>query len=105
MRRRRRNRIAKVLRAAQHGRCAYCQRRLTTSTRPGGRPYWNTETIEHLQRRAEGGTDRLENLALVCYECNSLRGSMPWVLFATIRQRHVRSLERMLAYCNGWRPG
>ena len=105
MRRRRRRRIAAVLHKVQQGRCAYCRRRMTVAVRADGRPYWNTLTIEHLHRRAEGGADHLDNLAGACWECNQLRGVMPWVLFATIRQRHVRALERMLAYGNGRLPG
>lgn len=48
-----------------------------------GDPPRNAATIEHLRRRADGGTDRLDNLAIACLQCNYMRGTMSWVEFKT----------------------
>lgn len=42
-------------------------------------------TLEHLQRRAEGGTNHPDNLAVACQECNTTRGTRTWLEFKTIK--------------------
>lgn len=82
------------LAAAQKDRCVYCgcetwlprQRRQEARLRakwdiPASRSLacqlafdYRQATVEHLRRRAEGGDDAPENLALACAYCNSSRG-------------------------------
>lgn len=69
------------LRAAQGNACCYCGCRLTTIK---GKP--NSETFEHLQRRSEGGGRTLGNVALACYACNTGRGEMNWLLYASYKR-------------------
>lgn len=48
--------------------CVYC----------GARPAVRG-TVEHLTPRSLGGSDRIDNLAWACYECNQKRGNQPLV--------------------------
>jgi len=34
-------------------------------------------TIEHLHRKVDGGSDKMENLVMACALCNSRRGELP----------------------------
>lgn len=40
--------------------CAYCGRRLE----------WNEATLDHVEPRSKGGSDRCANLVLSCEPCN-----------------------------------
>lgn len=42
-------------------------------------------TMEHLRRKADGGTNRIDNLALACLVCNSGRGNTDWLTYKTLR--------------------
>lgn len=53
--------------AAQGGICCYCPRAFTTA---GPR----RATLEHVKAKADGGSDRVENLAAACFHCNQHRG-------------------------------
>jgi 5-methylcytosine-specific restriction endonuclease McrA len=46
-------------------------------------------TLEHLQRRAEGGLATRNNVALACLFCNSKRHDKNWVLYKSERMRNV----------------
>ncbi|PDT84369.1 MULTISPECIES: HNH endonuclease [Sinorhizobium] len=46
----------------------------------------DAETIEHLERRAEGGSKRRDNVALACLRCNRERGAMDWLTYTTWRR-------------------
>lgn len=46
----------------------------------------NFATIEHLRRRADGGKDHQDNLALACRQCNEGRGSVDWLTFTSWRR-------------------
>ena len=70
------------LRAAQGGKCCYCGVRMTEPQMPA---IPTSETIEHLQRRSDGGDDGLHNLALACFACNNERGAMNWLVYATYK--------------------
>ena len=52
----------------------------------------NAETLEHLDRRADGGANRRSNLALACYACNSGRGTMDWLTYTTIKRDELFDL-------------
>lgn len=77
------------LRGIQKGLCCYCDkpmvRRKAAGCPKGGWPH-DTETLEHLRRKFEGGTDRCDNLALACAECNVGRGDMDWFTYKTYKQ-------------------
>ncbi|CDM57504.1 putative conserved protein [Rhizobium favelukesii] len=45
----------------------------------------NVETLEHLDRRSDGGSNRRSRLALACFDCNFGRGSMDWLIYKTIK--------------------
>ena len=47
-----------------HNTCAYCD---TTGTKM---------TIDHVVPRSKGGTDRVSNLVLACYDCNQRKGNL-----------------------------
>lgn len=67
----------------QGGKCCYC-RRLMVGHHTGKNP--RRPTIEHLHRRADGGTDRRDNMALACYSCNINRGTLDWLTYASLKQ-------------------
>lgn len=84
-------RVLRTLHKAQGGRCCYCGCGVIM---PGSHSWKqnlqlrpNAATVEHLRRKADGGTDRLDNLAMACKSCNSRRGAMSWVEFKTIMSR------------------
>lgn len=88
------NRIKKhrdLIAEKQGGRCCYCEVKLVQSTdRLGnGRVHPRAVTIEHLRRRADGGTGVLDNKAAACYECNTGRGSTDWLTYKSIRMGEV----------------
>lgn len=45
--------------------CRWCKKELNGST----------ATIDHLKNKSEGGSDKLKNLVLACYSCNSERNN------------------------------
>ena len=72
--------VRSVLLRKQGGRCCYCSR-LVYRERPNG--HHEKATLEHLRRRADGGTNHPDNLALACYPCNAFRGKTDWLSFKT----------------------
>lgn len=77
--------LRRTLRKRQEGKCCYCGVLMTPPTTPKA-SITTTETIEHLRRKSEGGTDRKDNLALACYDCNTNRGGMDWLTYASYRR-------------------
>lgn len=57
--------------AAWVGKCIHCQARLVIEL--DGETH-GAATIEHIEPRHHGGTDDVENLALACSRCNTLKG-------------------------------
>lgn len=79
--------LRQTLRDKQRGRCCYCQVEMTTHKAPKNGPHPGTaETIEHLQRRADGGTNRRDNLALACRDCNMGRGTIDWLTYTSLKR-------------------
>lgn len=77
--------------------CVYC----------GARPAVRG-TIEHIVPRSLGGSDRIDNLAWACYECNQKRGNQPLEVFvgpekAAKIKRQVKAPLRDAASVNGTR--
>lgn len=66
----------------QGGLCCYCEVKMRKGQVP---PEKDTATLEHLQRKANGGTNGLDNLAASCFECNSGRGLIDWLTYKTYR--------------------
>jgi len=52
--------------------CLYC----------GNSIAWDNSEIDHIVPRADGGVNRLENLAVVCLHCNRAKGRQPFGLWA-----------------------
>ncbi|MQX19777.1 HNH endonuclease [Sinorhizobium meliloti] len=71
----------------QQGRCCYCGEHVVLTYRPyeAVRPY--AATLEHLQRRADGGTGHSSNLAMACKRCNNTRGERDWLSYASWRRK------------------
>ena len=77
----------------QKQRCCYCNRimRKPRISEKQDRP--NTATIEHLQRRSEGGSNKMGNKRIACFECNNGRGDTNWLEWKTIRMGETQELE------------
>ena len=81
--------IRNLLHTRQGGKCCYCGVSLVM---PRGVRWARNEanhrhaaTLEHLRRKADGGTNHRDNLALACRRCNGQRGDRSWVEFKTSR--------------------
>lgn len=83
----RRRQIRAILFERQGGLCCYCKVKMVHPPRPStGKVPRNTATLEHLRRRAEGGTHHRDNLALACARCNSGRKAVDWFTYASRKQ-------------------
>jgi len=76
------------LRERQGGKCCYCQVQMTPpiSVTRKRKPLPTTETIEHLHLRKFGGGNHHDNIALACHRCNTERGAVDWMTYATYRR-------------------
>ncbi|EJC75597.1 HNH endonuclease [Rhizobium leguminosarum bv. trifolii WSM2012] len=70
----------------QNGRCCYCDRFVILSADRRIQQWSEAATIEHLQRRADGGSNHIHNLAMACRRCNNERGDMDWQTYASFRR-------------------
>ena len=81
-----------ALHAAQGGKCCYCECLLVLPATGIHKPakvkdqHPRMATFEHLRRRADGGGNHMDNLALACRQCNAARGKESWVEFKTLVQ-------------------
>jgi hypothetical protein len=57
----------------QNGICYYCKCEMTQEGNLGKNS--KRVTLEHLQPRSKGGSDRMENLVAACAGCNNKRGN------------------------------
>lgn len=80
-------RKAVILREKQKGLCCYCEKPMRPMPHDPRAPVrHDNETLEHLNRRADGGAKwDFDNLALACFECNTGRGSVDWLTYKTYR--------------------
>ncbi|WP_245482255.1 HNH endonuclease [Mesorhizobium sp. M4A.F.Ca.ET.020.02.1.1] len=46
----------------------------------------DSETLEHLDRRTDRGSNDRGNIALACYRCNTGRGDVDWLTYKSIRR-------------------
>ncbi len=83
----RRRLLRAVLRERQGGLCCYCGVPMTppTGPTPRGGAAATIETIEHLHRKVDGGPDKPHNVALACHSCNTERGAMNWLAYASYK--------------------
>lgn len=83
-----RNQLRSILRRKQEGRCCYCGVTMLPPQAPkkNSPPHPDSETLEHLRRLIDGGSNRRDNLALSCWRCNNERGAMDWFTYATYRR-------------------
>ncbi|MBX5179909.1 HNH endonuclease [Rhizobium lentis] len=81
----------------QEGRCCYCERYVILSYRWRDQQRPDAATIEHLKRRADGGTDHPDNLAMSCKDCNDSRQEIDWLTYRSLKrgefQEFVRSVD------------
>lgn len=82
--------IRKLLTIKQGNRCCYCAVYMLPSgtrvaSRRKRRQHPKAQTIEHLHRKADGGTGHPDNKALACYECNTERGALDWLTYKTLK--------------------
>ncbi|OCJ03735.1 HNH endonuclease [Rhizobium sp. AC44/96] len=75
--------LAALLFVLQEGRCAYCRKFVRLSYWPPDRQRHDAGMLEHLRRRADGGRDSKDNLALVCKTCTDSRGVIDWLLYTS----------------------
>lgn len=73
----RRRRIRKRLYKRQKGLCWICGGRMSISLASAGSPYY--ATFDHLDPKANGGTNAQTNLRLAHKKCNAQRGCLPVV--------------------------
>ena len=76
----------------QGGRCCYCEEKFTG--------YGDgLATIEHIENRADGGSNKIANLALACFGCNqraSREGWSPEFKRAKIRAANIIALADLV---------
>lgn len=70
----------------QNHRCCYCGERTCAFGPKKRRP-----TLEHVVRKADGGTDDLDNLAMACADCNERRGDVDAYQYVIPRVRVFRA--------------
>lgn len=75
------------LRKAQNGKCCYCGIKMRRTQ--GGKQFPDSETVEHLRRKADGGDNSLGNKALACYRCNVERGEIDWMTYKSFRMGEI----------------
>ena len=66
----------------QEYKCCYCEEEVLITFNKHKRK----ATLEHLRRKADGGKNTWDNLAIACLECNSERGSIDWFTYTTYKR-------------------
>jgi 5-methylcytosine-specific restriction endonuclease McrA len=69
-----RKRVRSHMIALQGNRCCYCAHEFDDCN-PWGDRY---ATIEHIEDRAKGGSNKQDNLAMACFVCNQRAGAEGW---------------------------
>lgn len=66
--------------AKQKGLCAYCDRTF--------KDYFDC-SLDHIKPKSKGGSNKVENLALVCHPCNNLKANYSSLEEATAKARRL----------------
>jgi len=64
-------------------RCCYCYRHMVFRVDFSSK----MATVEHIVRRADGGSNLMQNLKLACLACNTARGARTFEEWRSIRSR------------------
>ncbi|AHG45149.1 HNH endonuclease [Rhizobium leguminosarum bv. trifolii CB782] len=78
----------------QEGRCCYCGQHVILSYRWRDQQRPDAATIEHLQRRADGGTDHPDNIAMSCKACNEGRQEIDWLTYRSLKRGEIHEYVR-----------
>ena len=70
----------------QRGRCCFCQNHTFADSAFG--PKKRIATLEHIQCRTNNGSDNIENLAISCWDCNNVRGTIDFDEFHALVKEH-----------------
>ncbi len=76
----------------QNTTCLYCGDPIT----------WETTELDHIVPRADGGSNRVSNLAAVCRRCNAAKGRMTFYTFANSGRVTAVSLDDAIKRVRGW---
>lgn len=78
----------------QGRKCCYCEcEMIITSPKTGTMTNPAMATLEHLNRRADGGDNNKDNLAIACWECNHGRGRVDWLTYKSWVMDNVTKVE------------
>lgn len=83
-----RKELRTILRGKQGNNCCYCGVLMTDAPQFGAKRCdipKTAETLEHLHRIIDGGTNNRDNLALSCFDCNTGRWSVDWFTYKCYR--------------------
>lgn len=64
-----------ILWVHQNGRCALCKRPTILAPDTNPKIRHKIATLDHIHERADGGTDGIWNLRVVCWKCNQKRSN------------------------------
>jgi 5-methylcytosine-specific restriction endonuclease McrA len=78
------------LRELRGSKCCYCERETVPNVH--GAPEPLSETLEHLHRVEDGGVTELHNLTIACWECNSGRGRIDWLVYKSYRMGELTEI-------------
>ncbi|WP_352951500.1 HNH endonuclease [Mesorhizobium sp. M1322] len=70
----------------QEGCCFYCGQMMSLSFARRDNIWGNSATLEHLQRKADGGGSGKANVVLACKDCNQRRGNRPVEVYRALRR-------------------
>lgn len=77
-------RIRKAIRKRDGDRCHYCG----SVMKFDDKNYGLSATVEHLKRKADGGSSRIRDLVLACRSCNEARGIIYSGLFNQLKRKY-----------------
>lgn len=80
------NKRKKKLRVRDGDLCCYCETPMLFYVVAKGPLASQMATVEHVKRRADGGTNDLENLKLACMDCNTRRGTLSYEYWRFLRK-------------------
>ena len=73
------NEIRTRLIEEQSGLCIYCQKPFPVAHH--GHRSVHRASIDHIEAKANGGTDAMSNLVVACYSCNSRKSDYSLLIF------------------------